>query len=385
MFRRLPPVHLTGRGWGLLFAGGFGLVIAYASGWPALLAVSLFAGAIVAGGALVVALAPTRVSVERRLAPDVAEPGRPVAVRLTVGGHVAAGADWIDGVPRTVQVNGAARGRLPRLGDALAAVEIEYTLVGRRRGIVTIGPLRLERTDPFGVAVAERPAGSTATLTVLPTVHELQPPSAAVRTDLDPDAVAVFGLSGEQRDILAREYRAGDPLRAVDWRSTAHRGELMVRAEAAASAVSTALVFDIRESVWADDHVFEWAVQCAASLVAAVSGRGSTVRLTTDAAEPLAPDMTSALLALATVALRPGGASPAELVRRVRGEHVHVLHVLTGVGAAADLETLPPLPPGAVGLLSVVGRPTAPLRVARGWRLTVRDPAGSVEEAWARG
>ncbi|MDQ1513438.1 MAG: hypothetical protein QOC59_1280, partial [Microbacteriaceae bacterium] len=153
---------------------------------------------------------------------------------------------------------------------------------------------------------------------------------------------------------------------------------------ATASAVSTALVFDTRWSAWSDDHVFEWAVQCAASLVAAVSGRGSTVRLATDATSPLAPDMDTALLSLATVARRDG-ATPAELVRRVRGEHVQVLHVLTGLGAAPDLESLPRLAPGVVGLLSVVGRPTAPLRVARGWRLTVLDPARAVEEAWARG
>jgi uncharacterized protein (DUF58 family) len=384
MWRRLPPVRLTVRGQVLLVASAVGFVVAYVSGWPALLAVSLFAGAAVAAGTLSVMLAPTRVSVERRLAPDVAEPGRPVAVRLTVGGHAAAGAEWVDDVPRTVELVGAPRGRLPRLGGGLAAVEVEYTVRGRRRGLVPIGPLRLERTDPLGVAVARRRSGSAATLTVLPLVHDLQPPAAAARTDLDADAVAVFGLTGEQRDILAREYRAGDPLRSVDWRSTAHRGELMVRAEAAASAVSTALVFDTRTAAWSDDHVFEWAVQCAASLVAAVSGRGSTVRLATDVTSALAPDMDAALLSLATVARREGGASPAELVRRVRGEHVQVLHVLTGLGAAPDLESLPRLAPGVIGLLSVVGHPTAPLRVARGWRLTVLDPARSVEEAWAR-
>ncbi|MDQ1513433.1 MAG: hypothetical protein QOC59_1275, partial [Microbacteriaceae bacterium] len=213
MWRRLPPVRLTVRGQVLLVASAVGFVVAYVSGWRALLAVSLFAGATVAAGTLSVMLAPTRVSVERRLAPDVSEPGRPVAVRLTVGGHAAAGAEWIDDVPRTVEVVGAPRGRLPRLGGALAAVEVEYTVRGRRRGLVPIGPLRLERTDPLGVAIARRRSGAAATLTVLPLVHDLQPPAAATRTDLDADAVAVFGLTGEQRDILAREYRAGDPLR----------------------------------------------------------------------------------------------------------------------------------------------------------------------------
>src|SRR4051794_37371012 len=128
MWRRLPPVRLTVRGQVLLVVSVVGFVVSYLSGWPALLAVSLFAAAAVAAGALSVMLAPTRVSVERRIAPDVAEPGRPVAVRLTVGGHAAAGAEWVDDVPRTVELVGAPRGRLPRLGGGLAAVEVEYTV-----------------------------------------------------------------------------------------------------------------------------------------------------------------------------------------------------------------------------------------------------------------
>ncbi|MGN6742260.1 MAG: DUF58 domain-containing protein [Amnibacterium sp.] len=383
MRRRLPPVRLTRRGWGLLVTALVGLLVAYASGWPALLAVSLFLAALVGAGLLSVALAPTRATAERRLAPDVTEPGRPVAVRLTIAGHASAGAEWHDETPRRLEVVGAASGRLPRLGGGRGAVEVEYGVVARRRGRVPVGPLLVERTDPLGVASAKRRSGAAATLTVLPVVHDVVPPVAATRVDLDPDATSVFGMVGEQRDIIAREYRSGDPLRSVDWRSTAHRGELMVRAEAAAAAVSTALAFDTREAVWADERTFEWGVEAAASLLAAVGRRGSSVRFVQDARDALVTDADRALIALATIDRVEDGPGPAGLVRRIRGQDVQVLHLLTGVGAAREIGGLPPLSQGTVGIVSLVGVPLEAVPSARGWRIEVLDPTRPIEEAWA--
>ncbi len=382
MDRRLPPVRLARRGWSILAAAFFGVIVAYASGWAALLAVSLFAAGLVGAGVLTVAFVPTRTTAERRLAPDVVEPGSPVTVRLTVGGHAAAGAEWRDETPRRLEVVGSSTGRLPRLGGGTSAVEVEYTVIARRRGRIPVGPLLVERTDPLGVAVAKRRSSGVTDLTVLPVVHEVLPPVAAIRVDLDPDAAAVFGLAGEQRDIIAREYRAGDPLRSVDWRSTAHRGELMVRSEAAAAAVSTAIALDVREWAWADERTFEWAVEAVASLAAAVGRRGSAVRFVSDAHAPLTIDAERTLLALATIARAEDGAAPASLVRRIRGQDVQVLHVMTGLGAVQDLAALPPLSQGTVGLVSLVGVPLAPVSVGRGWRLAVLDPTRPVEEAW---
>ncbi|WP_297345099.1 DUF58 domain-containing protein [Amnibacterium sp.] len=378
-------MRLTRRGWGLAITAFLGVVAAYVAGWPALLAVALFLGGLVGAGALAVALVPTRATAERRLAPDVTEPGRAVTVRLTIAGHASAGAEWRDDTNRRLEVIGSASGRLPRLGGGTTAVEVEYEVVARRRGRIPVGPLLVERTDPLGVATAKRRSGEPAQLTVLPVVHEVLPPVAATRVDLDPDAAAVFGMAGEQRDIIAREYRAGDPMRSVDWRSTAHRGELMVRAEAAAAAVSTALAFDAREAVWPDERTFEWGVEAAASLVAAVGRRGSAVRFATDGSTPVRADADRTLISLATISRTEDGPDPADLVRRLRGQDVQVLHLITGVGALRDLGRLPPLGQGTVGLVSLIGAPLEPVPAARGWRIQVIDPTRPVEEAWARG
>ena len=46
MARQLPPVRVTRRGWALLGTAFAGLVVAYASGWPALLAADALPGAL---------------------------------------------------------------------------------------------------------------------------------------------------------------------------------------------------------------------------------------------------------------------------------------------------------------------------------------------------
>jgi hypothetical protein len=72
-------------------------------------------------------------------------------------------------------------------------------------------------------------------------------------------------------------------------------------------------------------------------------------------------------------------------VRRIRGQDVQVLHLLTGVGANRELGQLPPLSQGAVGLVSLSGSPLQAVPPARGWRMHVLDPSRPVEEAWGRG
>jgi hypothetical protein len=156
----------------------------------------------------------------------------------------------------------------------------------------------------------------------------------------------------------------------------------MVRAEAAATALSTAVVLETRAGAWPDARAFEWAVECAASLSARLGDRRAGVHLVHDSRSPVTSDAPGTLLALATVTLAESAARPAELVARVRGEEVQVVHVLTGPGSVGDLMRIPQLPHGAIGVVSVVGAKARP-DVPRGWRVEVLDPAGPVSEAWA--
>lgn len=356
-------------------------VTAYALGWAALLATAAFVAALVLVGAVAVAVSPVRLIVTRRIVPDVASPGIPVDVQLQVAGS-AVSSEWRDRIPNQMAVVGAASGVLPTMRAGAAPADISYAVAAARRGLLAIGPLQVDRLDPLGVAIARRSAGDTTTLTVLPTVHPVGPPVLHARVDLDPADSTATGATGDQRDAIAREYRPGDALRTVDWRSTAHRGELMVRSETAVLATSTAIAFDVREHVWATGSDFEWAVECVASLIShASSGRG-VVRLITDPRRGVEDEAEAGLTALAIIDRVVGGRPVRELVTTSLGVDVQVLHLVTGQGAANELRDLPRLTGGIVGIVSVVGSASGAVPAPRGWRSAALDPRRPVSEAW---
>jgi uncharacterized protein (DUF58 family) len=80
-----------------------------------------------------------------------------------------------------------------------------------------------------------------------------------------PHRVGVVG----QDDALVREYRQGDDVRRIHWRSTARWGDLMVRREEQAWDPSASIVLDSRSSAHAGrgmQNSMEWAISAAASI-----------------------------------------------------------------------------------------------------------------------
>jgi len=99
----------------------------------------------------------------------------------------------------------------------------------RRRGLFTIGPSRLYGTDPFGLFRSVRRIDSVRSVLVYPATVDL--------AGLTLPAGQLLG--GERRRSgwhqtashvsSVRDYHAGDPVRHIHWRSTAHAGRLMVK------------------------------------------------------------------------------------------------------------------------------------------------------------
>ena len=86
-------------------------------------------------------------------------------------------------------------------------------------------------------------------------------------------------------DSATREYRVGDDLRRVHWRSTAHRGELMVRREEQPWQNRAVLLLDTRAMAHRGEGPggsFEWSVTAAASIGAHLMQAGYRVRLVDD-------------------------------------------------------------------------------------------------------
>jgi uncharacterized protein (DUF58 family) len=93
-------------------------------------------------------------------------------------------------------------------------------------------------------------------------------------------SVAVHG----EDDAATREYRRGDDLRRVHWRSTARTGELMVRREEQPWDSRATVVLDTRVGAHRGEGPtasFEWAVSAAASIAMHLRQAGYKVRLVT--------------------------------------------------------------------------------------------------------
>jgi hypothetical protein len=97
--------------------------------------------------------------------------------------------------------------------------------------------------------------------------------------------------SGSAEDVTVREYRRGDDLRRVHWRSSAHAGELMVRREEQPWQSRATLFVDNRRIAHRGSGAassLEHAVSITASIGVHLIQRGFNVRLVTATGEDTA-------------------------------------------------------------------------------------------------
>jgi len=228
-------------------------------------------------------LRPVRVQVTRRFTPDIPEAGTSTRVVVTVrnlSSRPLAVAGWRDSTPP--QLAARSGGAMPVLsgvaGGRNDTAVIDYVLVPGRRGVYPVGPLLLLMTDPFGLASCERPVGGTTDLIVTPRVTPLPGRrSGFARSEGDVHEL-LRQSNADSEELIAREYRPGDPVRRVNWPATARRGDIMVRQEEQGGSPEAVLILDTALAGRGrgrdrDDPAFEVAVELAASIgVHLVSG-----------------------------------------------------------------------------------------------------------------
>lgn len=170
---------------------------------------------------------------------------RPVRIELPVGGRVASFA-------------------LPAMtaGDVRP---LAFAVPTQRRGVVTVGPARTVRGDPFGLLGREVRWTEEIELFVHPaTVALLGRPGGFVH-DLEGHASLELSNSDVAFHAL-REYTSGDDLRHVHWRSTARSGTLMIRQFLQTRRSHVGVGLDLGRESYAEAAEFELAVSVAASV-----------------------------------------------------------------------------------------------------------------------
>jgi uncharacterized protein (DUF58 family) len=157
--------------------------------------------------------------------------------------------------------------------------EVRVELTPLRRGAVRFAAVTLARTDPLGLSRAFSRLLLPQTVLILPKRYPL--PSIALPGTLkyQEGGVALASNIGRSEEFVAlRDYRRGDPLRHIHWRSWAKAGKPIVKEFEDEFFVRHALVLD---TFTADPHsdAFEEAVSVAASFACTLQTQESLLDL----------------------------------------------------------------------------------------------------------
>ena len=160
------------------------------------------------------------------------------------------------------------------------STDVTIHLTPNRRGVVQLDDLRVLLPDPFGLFQRCSPVKAPpATLTVLPAryrVPQVELPGSA-RFQIGGEASSnVIGTSGEF--VGLRDYRPGDPLRQIHWKSWARTGRPIVKELENTFFPRYGLVLDTFPEP-GDELLFEDAVSIAASFAATIDTRESLLDL----------------------------------------------------------------------------------------------------------
>jgi uncharacterized protein (DUF58 family) len=299
---------LTVRGRCLVAAGGTLLLLGMLLGERSLVQLSVFVLALPLLSAATVARERFRLASRRTVTPSRVPRGQDADVLLEVtNADRRTGGLWLLAEQLPSELGAAPRFVVERLGGGETAA-LGYQVHGSRRGRHTLGPLRLRLVDPFGLVMRSASGADTVSLLVVPRVRPLGPGGPAGGHGGGGDgsrrSIAVHG----EDDVSVREYRHGDDLRKVHWRTTARTGELMVRLEERPWRAQATLLLDTRSRAHlianrdaaargaaplagppGDDNPpsdsLEWLVEAAASIGSALGRRGATLRVVTESGE----------------------------------------------------------------------------------------------------
>jgi hypothetical protein len=258
-------------------------------------------------------------------------------------------------------------------------------------------------TDPFGLVELGRTFRTTVPLTVTPrTVNLPQILLGGAWTGSGDNRPRAFA-TGSAEDVTVREYRRGDDLRRVHWRSSAKAGELMVRREEQPWQSRATLFLDNRVIAHRGQGIassLEAAVSAAASIAVHLSRRGFAVRLVTAAGEDQSSawhlresDLNAGPLLEALAVVQPVSLPRLDTNWLTEGTHGGLTVAVFGAVYAADLPVLRRMQHQAGSALAIAldvdawtgvppGSGSTPLLGQQGWRAVTLGPRDRLDGVW---
>lgn len=293
-------IGFTTRASCLLAAGLTAALCGLLLGETDLLRAGVLAAAVPAAAAVVVHRSRVRVANRRAIEPPRAQAGQSVTAHLTITNRslLPTGALMLeDQLPD--RFTGRARFVLDSLGSHEVRT-VSYRMPNLGRGRYRAGPLRIRLSDPFHMIDLTRSFTATTEFLVTPVI-DLLPAGEPPRTDDVGDGAGSHSVGAHGADDAStREYRIGDDLRKIHWRSSARTGSLMVRQQERPWRAQTTVFLDLRATAHAvaDDATtaagaeprlsssLEWAVSAVASIGSQALHAGRDVGVIGDPTQP---------------------------------------------------------------------------------------------------
>lgn len=178
--------------------------------------------------------------------------------------------DWLEWLRnlRAVKVTPVA---VPKLHPG-QSLTIELELAPIHRGVASFEYFGIARADPLGLwqTIRDLPAGDS--LPVLPRIYPVRWPNFRGRRQHQCGGISQALRVGDSEEFRAlRDYRPGDPLRAIHWRSWARVGHPVVKEYQEEYFSRYALILDTERIHYADD-IFEALITIVASFTVSQPG-----------------------------------------------------------------------------------------------------------------
>lgn len=153
--------------------------------------------------------------------------------------------------------------------------EVMGEIVPLQRGLLHFRAIGVTRPDPLGLFNACLTLSLPQTVLILPKRYHLPPIQLPGARRHQSGAVALASSVGDAEEFRAlREYRAGDPIRKIHWKSWAKVGKPMVKEEQEEFFVRHALILDTFQSA-GERELLEEAVAIASSLACEIQTQES--------------------------------------------------------------------------------------------------------------
>ena len=149
--------------------------------------------------------------------------------------------------------------------------EWHFTITSEERGYHQVGPVTLRSADLFGLLPRSFPVPELRHVIVYPEA----PPLASFDTPADRPLGSFKGRNRLFEDPVRirglREYRPGDPLKRIDWKATARRGELQSRVYEASAEPQLYILMNIDTMEHSGQGYFKEELERTISLAASVA------------------------------------------------------------------------------------------------------------------